>query len=166
MPHKNSIAKNEMISMGKMVSEKEIQVFIDGIKHYFKTVSDSQAVVGTPYIIDTNEMPSNDYIGIINVSGLHTGKIYFLAAKAMLNHLLLSFGEKNISSELIVDIVGEVANTISGNVREIFGSQFHISVPIIRQPNFSHDELFLDNKSFSVPFRWKSYTAYLVVCLK
>jgi len=147
-----------------MMTDSEVQVFIDGIKNYFMTVSDSKAVVGTPYLINANKSPYSDYTGVIEVSGIRKGKVYVLAARAMLRHLLLSLGEKNISSELIIDIVGEVANTISGNVREQFGSQFVISSPTIIEGK--NDAIKDVNQAFSVPFRWKSYTGYLVICLK
>lgn len=147
-----------------MMTENEVQAFIDGIKNYFLTVSDSKAVVGTPYLMTSADAPSSDYMGVINVSGVRQGKVYVLAARAMLRHLLLSLGEKYVTPELIIDIVGEVANTISGNVREQFGSQFVISIPAIRESEgyrFSEEE-----QAFNVPFRWKSYTGHLVVCLK
>lgn len=149
-----------------MISENEVQVFIDGIKHYFSTVSDSKAVVGTPYLINTVDAPSSDYVGVIDVSGVRQGKVYFSAARVMLRHLLLSLGEKGVSSELVLDVVGEVANTISGNVRESFGSQFVISVPTIFEGEAAVQNDVDYDRAFSVPFRWKTYTGYLVVCLK
>jgi chemotaxis protein CheX len=147
-----------------MMTESEVQVFIDGIKNYFMTVSDSKAIVGTPYLINVNEAPSSDYVGVINVSGVRKGQVYVLAARAMLSHLLMSLGEKYATPELIVDIVGEVVNTITGNVREQFGSQFVISVPTITQGQ--SDTFNKTEQAFSVPFRWKSYTGHLVVCLR
>ena len=36
-----------------------------------------------------------------------------------------------MSEELLVDLVGEVANTISGNARYVFGKDFMISVPVV-----------------------------------
>jgi chemotaxis protein CheX len=148
-----------------MVTDNEVQVFIDGIKHYFNTVSDSKAIVGTPYLINTFEAPSNDYVGIITVSGVRNGSVYFSAARAMLRHLLVSLGEVKVSSELVLDIVGEVTNTISGNVRENFGSQFVISVPIIKEKSSGVLENSQHDKAFTIPFRWKTYTGHLVVCL-
>jgi chemotaxis protein CheX len=147
-----------------MMTEQEVQVFIDGIKHYFMSVSDSKAEVGTPYLIDVKDSPASDYMGVIEISGVRKGKVYVLAARAMLRHLLMSLGEAYVTPELIVDIVGEVANTISGNVREQFGSQFVISVPTIKEGG--EDIIKEAGQAFSVPFRWKSYTGHLVVCLQ
>jgi chemotaxis protein CheX len=147
-----------------MMIEHEVQVFIDGIKHYFMAVSDSKAEVGSPYLIDVKDSPVSDYMGVIEVTGIRKGKVYVLAARAMLRHLLLSLGETYVTPELIVDIVGEVANTISGNVREQFGSQFVISVPTIKEGGVG--VIKETEQAFSVPFRWKSYTGHLVVCLQ
>ncbi len=148
-----------------MVTEQEVQVFIDGIKHYFETVSDSKAIVGTPYLMSNDGAPSSDFLGIIDVSGARVGKVYVCATRIMLRHLLMSLGERNVTSELVLDVVGEVANTISGNVRESFGTQFIISVPTIEEGNnamMTNPDI---EKAFSVPFRWKTYTGHLVVCL-
>ena len=111
-----------------MITEKEVKIFIEGVKYYFATISDNKASVGTPYLVEPDQAPTNDLMGVINITGARRGKVYFSAARAMLRHILLSIGEKEADAELIEDIVGEVANTISGNVREFFGSQFVISI--------------------------------------
>ncbi len=45
--------------------------------------------------------------------------------------LLMRMQETDTSDENIKDLVGEVANTISGNARRDFGKNFVISVPVI-----------------------------------
>lgn len=148
-----------------MVTEKEVKIFIDGLKNYFETVSDSQAAIGTPYLVEPYKAPVGDLMGVISITGARRGKVYFSAARAMLRHILLSLGEKQVDAELIEDIVGEVANTISGNVRAFFGSQFVISIPSIREGCPSGIDYPQSVNAFAIPVRWKSYTAYLVVCL-
>jgi chemotaxis protein CheX len=39
----------------------------------------------------------------------------------MLRHLLISTGELDQSSDSLLDVIGEMANTISGNARRYFG---------------------------------------------
>lgn len=148
-----------------MITEQEVQVFIDGVKHYFATVSDSHAVVGTPYVMTQATTPISDFLGVISVSGLRKGKVYFAANRVMLRHLLMSLGEPTVSSELVVDMIGEVANTISGNVRETFGTQFVISVPTVEQSSQTMASDPAIDRAYSVPFKWKTYTGHLVVCL-
>ena len=55
----------------------------------------------------------------------------------MLTVLLMRMQETDCSEETILDLVGEVANTISGNARRDFGKNFVISIPtvIAREPD-------------------------------
>ncbi|MGH1539730.1 MAG: chemotaxis protein CheX [Arenicella sp.] len=149
-----------------MIDDKEIQVFIDGTKHYFSTISDDAVVVGTPYLVDPKETPARDFTGIIGVSGARKGCVYFSAPKTMLRYLLSSIGETQISDELIHDIVGEVANTLSGNARDKFGAQFMISVPIVVQSLPDSIQLPTHLQAFVIPIEWQTLQAYLVVCLE
>jgi chemotaxis protein CheX len=64
------------------------------------------------------------------------------------------------------DLVGEVANTISGNARKDFGKDFMISVPqvVAGEPEKVAPP---DNmRSFVIPINWRSHSAQLVVCLE
>ena len=50
-----------------------------------------------------------------------------------LRALLLQIGETDVSEHNLADMAGEVANTLAGNARVHFGSEFMISVPVIVQ---------------------------------
>lgn len=145
---------------------EEIQVFIDSILNYFSTVSCVDVSVGTPYLVAADNNPSKDFTGIIGVSGDRKGCVYFTAPKIMLHHLLLSLGEQTVELKLIRDLVGEVANTIAGNVREFFGAQFLISVPVVVQGSPDPIQLPKQLKCFVIPISWKSYSADLVMALE
>ena len=106
----------------------------------------------------------NDFTGVISISGLHEGSIYFTAPRAMLHHILLALGENNVNEELYNDLVGEIANTISGNARRFLGSDFNISVPDVIMGEFI-DLLQKNIHQFAIPIRWKSYTSSLVINL-
>ena len=73
----------------------------------------------------------HEYTGVINISGKREGVVYFTAPKAMLTVLLMKMQENDFSHETMRDLVGEVANTISGNARRDFGRDFVISVPSV-----------------------------------
>jgi chemotaxis protein CheX len=83
----------------------------------------------------------------------------------MLTVLLMRMQETDTSDENIKDLVGEVANTISGNARRDFGKNFVISVPTV----IAHD---LDkvtaphSRSYVIPINWRTHSAKLVVCLE
>lgn len=148
------------------MSEKTLQVFIDGVINYFRHTSDKDVKVGTPYLVENANPAAFDYTGIIGVSGPYRGTVYFSAPKLLLTHLLLSMGEKDTSVENIVDLVGEVANTISGNARTEFGQEFMISVPVVVEGAPGRIHLPKDLRSYVIPVYWKAYSAAVVVCLE
>ena len=147
------------------MDENDIQVLIDGTVNYFHRVVDRATEVGTPYLADSIEPVISDFTGVIAITGARRGSIYFTAPTAMLSHILLKQGEQDRSPELMADIVGEVANTISGNVRRSFGQEFLISVPSVFQGPVVRQKLALAERSFVVPITWKQYRAALVVSL-
>lgn len=149
-----------------MMTESEVQVFIDGASRYFTTVSNRKVSVGTPYLVTPTETPAKDVTGIIGISGERKGCVYFSAPRIMLHHLLLSLGENSVDNELIMDVAGEVANTISGNAREEFGSQFMISVPVVVKGRPENIQLPKQMQAFVIPVHWQNYAASLVVCLE
>lgn len=145
------------------VDENELQVFIDGALHYFNQVSDERAEVRIPYLIK-DDLVLDEYTGMIGISGIRKGMIYFSAPRAMLRHILLSLGENGNNDDLYSDLVGEIANIISGNARRKLGSDFNISVPEVVR-----DEIIqlMEKKvhQFAIPIRWKFYTSSLVIRL-
>lgn len=111
------------------MSEQTLQVFIDGVVRFFEHTNDKNVKVGTPYLVENETPAAYDVTGIIGISGPYRGCVYFTAPRILLKHLLLSIGETETSNEYLFDLVGEVANTISGNARSTFGHEFMISVP-------------------------------------
>jgi chemotaxis protein CheX len=146
--------------------ERDLQVFIDGAIHYFEQVSEELAIVGTPYLLNTKNTICYDYTGIIGISGRRKGCVYFTAPSIMLTHLLISIGEPDITSENYCDIVGEVANTISGNARQSFGREFMISVPIVIRGEPEQIKLPKDILSFVIPINWRQNDSALVISLE
>ena len=71
-----------------------------------------------------------------------------------------------VGKEDIRDLVGEIANTISGNVREAYGSDFLISVPVIIEDRRKEIKLPDNIPSFVIPLMWRDYKLYLVVSLE
>lgn len=152
--------------MVEQTAEKHLTVFIEGAIRYFQHTSDKDVKVGTPYLISNNEPASFDYTGVIGVSGTLKGCVYFTAPQALLKHLLLSMGEKDTSRDNIIDVVGEVANTISGNARSEFGREFMISVPVVIEGAPDNIHLPRDLRSYVIPVYWKAYSAAVVICFE
>lgn len=148
------------------MSEDTLQVFIDGVVRYFQHTNDKEVTVGTPYLVENNNPAAYDITGIIGISGPKRGCVYFTAPRILLKHLLLSIGESETSNEYIFDLVGEVANTISGNARSKFGHEFMISVPVMIEGAPSQIHLPSHLRSYVIPIYWKSYHAAIVICLE
>lgn len=148
------------------MSEQALKVFIDGVINYFHHTSDKDVKVGTPYLIENTKPTAFDFTGIIGVSGPYKGTVYFTAPRILLTHLLFSIGENDTSLENIMDIVGEVANTISGNARTQFGKEFMISVPVMIEGAPCGIHLPDNLRSYVIPIYWKAYSAAVVICLE
>lgn len=148
------------------MKEERIQVFIDGVNRYFNQVNKLDIDIGTPYLLENTAPKAHDFTGIIGISGgRYKGCVYFTAPKILLRHLLLSIGEEDNSEENMLDLVGEIANTISGNARTEYGTEFMISVPLV--VTGAPDEIYLprESRSYIIPLVYKSYHAEIVVCL-
>ena len=145
--------------------EENLKIFIDGAVNFFNHASKEEIKIGSPYLMQNSSPKISDYTGVIAVTGPKKGTVYFTAPKILLKHLLMSLGENETSPENILDLVGEVANTISGNARTSFGSEFMISVPTKMQGEHSHIPLPNEMRSYVIPIYWKSYNAAVVVCI-
>lgn len=148
------------------MTESELQVFIDGATNYFKQMSESPAVVQTPYLEKHDKAITHEYTGIIGISGKKKGCVYFTAPGALLKHLLLSIGEADTSNDALCDLVGEVANTISGNARSFFGSEFMISVPVVVDGQPDRIKIPKDLRSYIIPVSWKNFESTVVISIE
>ncbi len=146
--------------------EENMQVFIDGVKRYFNLTKENDLRIGSPYLTSNAKPEAMDFTGIIGISGANKGCVYFTAPKAMLKHLILSLGEPDTSEANMVDLVGEVANTLSGNARSELGKDFMISVPVVVSGAPSTIHLPQELRSYVIPITWRSYHAAVVVCLQ
>ena len=146
-----------------MLTEAEIRTFVEGATHYFETIAQQQASVGSPYLVTDGKPGAYEFTGVIGISGARHGIVYFSAPRGMLAVLLMRMQETDTGDENIKDLIGEVANTISGNARKDFGKNFVISVPSV-----VHDAdkfVIPHDRSFVIPINWRSHSAKLVVCL-
>jgi len=147
------------------MKEDDLHVFIDGIKNYFSQTSESTASVETPYLQENNDTLVFAYTGIIGISGKNKGCVYFTAPENLLKQMLLVQKENDTSHENICDLVGEIANTIAGNARRYFGSEFMISVPIVVSKQPDQIKLPKDIRSFIIPITWRNHESALVISL-
>jgi chemotaxis protein CheX len=148
-----------------MFRESELRTFIDGTTHFFETIASQAASVGSPYLVTDGKPGSYDYAGVIEVSGARQGIVFFTAPRGMLTVLLMRMQETDTSEESLRDLIGEVANTISGNARRDLGKGFVISVPSV-VTNAPDGVVTPHPRSFVIPINWRTHSARLVVCLQ
>ena len=148
------------------MTEDELKIFINGALNFFKQATKEEAKIGSPYLMQNSHPQISDYTGVIAITGPQKGTVYFTAPKILLKHLLVSLGEDETSRENILDLVGEVANTISGNARSSFGQEFMISIPTKMEGTQNALTLQSGARSYVIPIYWKSYNAAVVVCIK
>src|ERR1700754_1285374 len=148
-----------------MLQEQELKTFVEGTTNYFAVAAQQPASMGSPYLSEGSPAV-HDYTGVINISGKREGVVYFTAPRAMLTVLLMKMQENDFSHETMRDLVGEVANTISGNARRDFGRDFVISVPNVLAGEKPEIPMVPGSRSFVIPINWRSHSAQLIVSLK
>ena len=147
------------------MEDQDIQVFIAGVRRYFESLRADERVVIEPPFIKDEERPLLEYTGIIGISGKAHGAVCFTASGLMLKNILGFLNESPSSREMMCDLVGEIANTLSGNAREEFGSDFLISVPVVATEDASGFRFPEEGRNYVIPIIWRSEKAYLLVCL-
>jgi len=102
---------------------------------------------------------------MIRISGKRDGVVLFTAPKSMLCVMLMRMQETDMSHDNLCDLVGEIANTLSGNARRDFGQRFNISVPAVVHGRNAVVEYPSNARAIVIPIEWRAYHARLVVCL-
>ncbi len=149
-----------------MVKIEKLGVFLSSINAFFAQIDDTQQVVlDTPYLNDNKSTVGYDYSGIIKISGPLKGCVYVSAPSVMLREVIKVMGEPDSSITMMKDLLGEMANTISGNARTEFGSEFIISPPQIVEGAPSISYLPKDRQSYITPFTWRGYEAVIGICV-
>ena len=148
------------------MDEQELRIFVEIIPQYFDRQTGRAPEIGSPHLGDASSLPIYDYTGVIGISGERQGCVYVTAKRDLLRALLLQVGETDVSEANLCDLAGEVANTVSGNARLYFGSDFMISVPVIVQGAAQSIQVPRNVKAYIIPLSWHKHDAALVVSLQ
>lgn len=148
------------------MEEQQLQVFLDIVSEYFSRQTGKAAEMGSPYLGEPQSLPVHHFTGVIGISGARQGCVYFTAQRELLRTMLLHAGEVDVSDPNLSDLVGEIANTISGNARRHFGADFLISVPVVVSGNADAIQVPRSVKAYVLPLRWHKQDAVLVVSLQ
>lgn len=147
------------------MKSENLAVFVDGIANFFKTVTQTSATVGTPFLIqDVNEYLF-DFTGVIGISGNHKGSVFFSTTRRLAVHLLSDMGVMTTRDEKLLDLVGEVCNTVSGNARREFGDQFMLSTPVMIQGRGENLKVSDVANIYVIPIVWRDLNANLIINL-
>lgn len=149
-----------------MLTEAEIRTFVEGATQYFEVSARQPAAVGSPYLVTEGPPTVHEYTGVIGISGKRKGAVCFTAPRSMLMVLLMRMNETDTSEANMKDLVGEVANTISGNARRDFGREFVISTPSVLANDGGKFAPPTAARPFVIPINWRSHSAKLIVCLE
>ena len=147
--------------------ESNLSVFIDCITHYFEHLPNKSVMIGTPYLVDETDEIAGDYTGVIAISGSYHGNCYFTAPRDLIADVIIDTGESETSEEMVLDTVGEITNTLSGNARKTLGADFIISIPKVfngtAAAQLASDE---EQHTYAIPIRWQDHEALLGVRLE
>lgn len=148
------------------MDEQELRTFIEIVSRYFERQTGRLPEIGSPHLGDPQELPVHDFTGVIGISGERQGCVYFTANRELPKQLLLHLGETDVSDNNLCDLVGEAANTISGNARKHFGANFMISVPVMVSGRANQIKVPRNTKAYIIPLTWRKQEAVLVVSLQ
>ncbi len=147
------------------LSESEFRVFIDAVTNYFATQTPEPAMIRASFLADPATQHF-DYTGLIALSGRYRGCVYFSAPGRMLRELLRALNEPDTSDDNLLDVVGEVANTLAGNVRRHFGEALQISVPIKIRGVSEQIRTAMRTRPFAILITWRRHEAAVVIDLE
>lgn len=147
------------------ISETDARVFVDAVSNYFSHLSGEPAVIRSAYLAD-KRLPRYDYTGLISLSGQFRGSVYFSASSVMAAKLLLAMRESDTGKNNLLDIVGEVANTISGNARKHYGARLEISTPITIYGHSDEIKAAVRARPFAIELMWQQSEGVVVVDLE
>ena len=155
------------MNAGRLKAE-DIRVFCDAAGAFFQQSTRRRAVVRTAYLLDSPEpVVWDDYQGLIELDGQWRGSVGFSAPRGLLSHLLLMIGERDYSEASHRDIVGEIANQMSGYARRHFGEGMAISPPrVLVRGHGDAQATPGEGVPFAIPMDWERYQAHLVVRMR
>jgi chemotaxis protein CheX len=146
------------------IDENDIQSFVEAVSSFFLQSTREKVEIRAAYLVEGGVSALTfDLTSYIMLSGDYTGRVYFSAPRAMVAHLLLNMQEPERGEERLLDAVGEIANTISGNVRKHFGETMRISVPVSQATGPEWLSTVVSPRSYVILVKWKQYRASVIV---
>jgi chemotaxis protein CheX len=146
-------------------SEFEVGVFVNSVMHYFESAVQQPAACGIPHLAVRRSPELADYTGIVRISGQRDGVVVFTAPRSMLCVMLMCMQDTDLSHEHLRELVGEIANRLSGDAQRNFRHQYSVSVRSVVHEVDAPLVYPSQARPIVIPIAWRSYQARLVVCL-
>lgn len=153
--------------------ETTCQQFVAAIHKYFNHLEPltKQKLVkpetGIPYVKDRETIVLKEYTGMIGISGNRRGFVYISGDASLYKDLIKIFVRRDdVTNDHLLDMAGEVCNVVSGNVRESFGNDFMITVPLVFQGKPDNIKFPEDVPVFVIPVSWNGHEADVVIGLE
>jgi CheY-like chemotaxis protein len=99
------------------LSEDELKMFVDSVRHYFKTTTAQEPQITSAFLGTGDSLAGYEFNGIVTFSGSYNGQVIVSMPPPLLRELLLLQHETDLSDGNLLDAVGEIANTLGGNAR-------------------------------------------------
>ncbi len=148
------------------MSMRKLELAQSSIRNYFDTHAISDYIISS--LVENNSLDSistYDYTSVIGISGPNKGGLFVSCEKQFLVDLLYVMigSDTSINDEILSDLVGEMANTLSGYFQSTYGETFMISIPhvIMGDADLSPVRLTIKEPSDCVYFTWKGHKALL-----
>lgn len=146
--------------------DQAVDVFINSIENYFQTITGDKVTTSPPYVKEQDQLSLYECTSMIGISGSRKGLVYISGNMDLYQEFIEShIGLPNPTERHMLDMAGEISNVIAGNVREVFGKDFMISVPVVFKGKPDVLQFPDDVSIYVLPFQWKSHEAYMVVGL-
>lgn len=147
------------------ISEADTRIFVEAVTNYFKHLSGEPAAIRSAYLAN-QQLPRFDYTGLITLSGQFRGSVYFSATSMMATRLLLAMRETDAKKSNLLDIVGEVANTIAGNARKHYGAGLEISTPLTIYGHADEVRSSVRARPYAIELQWQNSEGVVLVDLE
>ncbi len=152
--------------MASPLRNQDLEILAQAVVEFFAVTTGDKAQVRSAWLLEQNEpVLRNDFNGLIEVSGGFAGSICFSAPRRLLDYILLASGDSDYSEVKYLDIVGEIANTLSGRARSHFGETLLIAPPRAFKRDSPPVAQRTEGLPYAIPIAWRSLEASLVVHL-
>ncbi|MFY0598673.1 MAG: chemotaxis protein CheX [Cyclobacteriaceae bacterium] len=147
--------------------ENTVNVFIDSISNYFSRLTLKPIKTFAPFVKEPSQLILKECTGMIGISGNRKGLIYISGDSGMFSDIIRMYvGLESPSIDDMLDMAGELSNVVAGNVRETYGHEFMISIPVVFQGTPSKLKFPNDVPVYVIPFEWNKHEAFMVVGLQ